>query len=56
MAAADCHLALGASTGVQFSPYAQFRQAQFHCGNPLPAAEPSILDMHKSELQRCLSI
>jgi hypothetical protein len=58
MAGADCHLTLRASTGVQFPARSslKFRQAQFHCGNPPPAADPSILDMHKSELQRCLSI
>ena len=41
MAAADCHLTLRAGTGVQFSrtrSSLQFRQAQFHCGNPPPAA------------------
>ena len=45
MAGADCHLTLRASTGVQFPARSslQFRQAQFHCGNPPPAADPSIL-------------
>ena len=59
MAAADCHLTLRAGTGVQFSRTRSsltFRQAQFHCGNPPPAADTRILICTSRNYSVCLSI